>query len=73
MELKINSRKLGKTLTFSRPGQDYVYVDLNGKPGTLGNQICHGGDLMGSTIMATENNFETVCRRWYRAYLRNQI
>ena len=71
MKLKINSRKLGKTLTFSRPGQSYVYVDLNGQPGSLGNQICHGGALSGSTIIAGDIEFETVCRRWYTTYLRN--
>jgi len=71
MELQINSKKLGKTLTFSRPGPNYVYVDLNGEPGTLGNQICYGGYLMGDTIMASDSDFEKECRSWYRAYLRN--
>jgi len=73
MKLTIKSRKLGKTLTFSRPGTSYVFVDLNGKPGTLGDQMCQGGMLMGSTLSASDNTFEDVCRSWYRSYLRQEI
>ena len=75
MEFKINSRKLGRTVTFSRPGKSYIFVDLNGQPGTLGCQICRGGSLMGSTISYNgddQDEFEKVCRRWWRAYLRDE-
>lgn len=71
MILTINSKKLGK-LTFSRPGSYYVFVDLNGRSGTLGCQICDGRNLSGSTISHTGEDqlkFEKICRRWYRAYV----
>ena len=70
----INSRKLERTLTFSRPGKYYIFVDLNRQPGTLGNQICHGGGLLGNTISYSgedQDVFERICRRWYRAYIRD--
>lgn len=73
MELKIKSRKLGRTITFSRPGSSYIYADLNDKPGTLGRQICSGGGTMGSTLSYSGDDhaqFEAICRRWYRAHVR---
>jgi len=69
----INSKTLGKSLTFSRPGSWYVYVDLNGHSGTLGQQICTGGDFGGGTITAahcSQDQFNRLCRNWYRAYLK---
>ena len=73
MTLTIHSKKLNKDLTFSLVGQ-YVYVDLNGKAGYMGNQICKGGyrDL-GDTITANENNFKKVCRNWIRAYYKTHL
>lgn len=74
MELTINSKTLGRVVTFSRPHRYYVFVDLNGQHGHMGNQICHGGHLCGSTIMYggdDEAAFALICRRWYRAYLRD--
>jgi hypothetical protein len=70
--MTIKSRKLGIAITFSQPGGGYVYADLNGQPGTLGVQICHGGRTTGSTISCSDSAFERVCRKWYRAYLRNE-
>lgn len=76
MQFTIKSRKLNTEITFSRPGRGYIYADLNGKQGTLGNQICDRGYLMGSTMSYhgdDQSEFESVCRSWYRAYLkRNQ-
>ena len=75
MELTIKSRKLGQEITFSRAGNYYIYVDLNGKPGTLGRQICEGGSLMGDTIGCRGENeakFEMICRRWYKSFIRNE-
>ena len=72
MQLQIDSRRLGKIVTFSRPvGTNYVFIDLNGGEGTLGQQICRGGRLnMGSTItVSNDANFEYVCRTWWRAHL----
>ena len=74
MELKIKSRIIGSTITFTRPGSDYIYADINGKPGTLGCQICSGGGTSGSTLSYSGNDqtqFETICRRWYRAHVRH--
>lgn len=73
MEMTIKSRKLAQSITFSRPGSSYIYADLNGQPGTLGRQICDGGGTMGSTLSydgASQAEFERICRRWYRAYMR---
>lgn len=71
MGLTINSKKIGKQINFSRPGNHYIYVDLNGKPGTLGNQICRNGSLTGDTIGYSGDSdevFERICRRWYRKF-----
>lgn len=76
----INSTKLGRPVTFSclRAG-GYIYVDLNGREGTLGNQICAGGRLSGETLrheyhgtcgMENMAAFRATCRRWWRSYLR---
>ena len=73
MKLSLYSRKLNKTITFSRPGGGYVYADLNGQHGSLGSQICHGGRTTGITIdCSTDEAFERVCRNWFRSYLRNE-
>lgn len=75
MEITIKSRKLGRVITFSRPGASYIYVDLNGQQGTLGTQICDGGRLSGSTIGYSgkdQEEFAKICRKWYRAYIRNE-
>lgn len=71
MEMQINSRKLGRSITFSRPGSSYIFADLNGQPGTLGNQICRNG----STLYYDGDDqaqFDAICRRWYKAYVRNE-
>ena len=75
MEMQINSRKLGRTITFSRPGASYIFADLNGKSGTLGCQICSGGGTMGSTLSYDGDDqaqFAAICRRWYRAHVRGE-
>jgi len=75
MEYTINSRKYKSEITFSRPGSSYVFVDLGGREGSLGHQICEGGLLMGETITAENVNqeeFETICKRWWAAFLRNE-
>jgi len=71
MEYTINSRKLGKPVTFYSSGNGgYIYVNLNGKEGTLGHQICSGGCLYGDTLTAYDNDFVRICRLWWRNYLR---
>jgi len=76
MQVTIKSRKLNTELTFSRPSKSYIFVNINGKEGTLGKQICHGGSLSGSTISYFGDNdteFEAIVRKWYRSYLRNNL
>lgn len=73
MEYQIKSRKLKTTVTFSRPGYNYIYIDLNGYSGTLGYQICKGGSLYGDTVEYhgnDEKQFERICKRWWKQYLR---
>ena len=72
MKLTINSKKLGRKLTFSTPVSVYIYVDLNGCAGMEGDQICSGGAIMGNTLSCdgTYKDFERICRSWFRAYLR---
>ncbi len=72
MNLIINSRKFNKEITFSRAGTHYIYVDINGQPGTLGNQICRSGGLGGDTVGysgESQKVFESICRKWWKAYL----
>ena len=76
MELTVKSRKLNADITFSRPDGYYIFASLNGQPGTLGKQICKGGRTMGSTIGYSgedQKEFEMICRRWYKAYIRDNI
>lgn len=72
MQMTINSRKLNRKITFSIPGSSYIYADLNGKEGTLGNQICRGGSTFGNTLSyhgSDQNEFEKICRRWFKSYI----
>jgi hypothetical protein len=72
MKYKIKSRKMDCTVTFSRPGTGYVYIDFGGRPGTLGLQICYGGHLLGNTITYRgddEAGFEKLCRNWWKQYI----
>ena len=73
MEYTIHSRRLKRDVTFSRPGKYYLYVDLGGHPGTLGQQMCEYGKLRGNTLYYEHDNiqaFTNICRRWWNAYLR---
>jgi len=74
MHMQIKSRILGRTLTFTRPGRSYLYVDLNGSEGSLGKQLCRDGRTTGSTITLRgehQPDFNRLCRRWYTQYIRN--
>ncbi len=74
MELTIYCPELHRDLTFSRPGMDYIYLDINNKPGTLGRQICEGGKFLGSTLGYQGDNqehFNETCTDWYRDFLIN--
>lgn len=73
MKYTINSKILGKKLTFSRPGSNYIFVDYNGKSGTLGCQPCYGGRFSGYTLAYSGDDideFKNICRNWYRSHIR---
>jgi hypothetical protein len=75
MRTTINTREFGELTFFTGNGTNYVFVDINGQPGTLGKQICDGGGLMGSTISCRStrpSDFEKLCKKWWRNYLRDQ-
>lgn len=64
------TREFGE-ITFSAPAASdtdtgYVFVDTNGQPGTLGKQICDGGDFRGSTIRATHETLKSAAQKWLR-------
>lgn len=70
MKLVINSRKLNRKIIFTC--HDYIYVNLNDQPGTLGNQICKNGALAGATLYYSGDNydrFKRICKNWYRQFL----
>ena len=64
MKTTINSRNHGEIEFFCPGNGKYVWVNLNGKTGTLGNQICDGGHLRGNTISyyGEEPGFDAFCR-----------
>ena len=74
MNMAIRSKKLGRTVSFSRPGRGYIFVDLSedqSRPGSLGDQICYGGELVGTTEAYDGddiNRFRAICRNWIRQY-----
>jgi hypothetical protein len=71
MNLTIKSKRLRRDFDFfAPPGGGYVRLERGNRHGTLGDQICDGGHFMGNTLRASEESFERVCRRWYRAHLR---
>ena len=75
MKTTLYSCKLDLEVTFSRPGSSYIYADTNGQSGALGRQICVGGYLMGDTLSydgEDQKQFETICRNWFKKYIKNQ-
>lgn len=70
----IQSRKLGRPITFTRPeGSVYVWVDVDRPRGTLGQQCCEHGYFSGSTLTyhgEDATQFAILCRRWWQGYLR---
>ena len=73
MEFQIKSRKLNQTLTFSIPGSGNIYVDTNGKPGTLGEQIRKDSGSCISYRGDDQLAFEAICRKWYRKALPDML
>lgn len=75
MKTTINTKSNGEVTFFSPNNGGYIWVDLNGKPGTLGNQICHGGNLMGSTMSYRGEDqaaFDKLCRNWWKSYRKGE-
>ena len=56
MKTTIFSKKLDQNLTFSRPGHAYIYVDINGQPGTS----MQGGWIARSGLPLPRMNAETA-------------
>lgn len=73
MKTTISTKSHGEITFFVPILGGYVWVDLNGKSGTLGNQICRGGNLRGSTKSFHGDDraaFDKLCRNWWKAYLK---
>ena len=76
MQFTIYSRKLKRDITFSRPSNYYIFVDLNGQSGYLGQQICKQGGFSGSCLGVsgddydsdTQSRFERICKNWWKTY-----
>lgn len=78
MTFTVQSRRLGHSITFSRPGGHYIYVDLSeeqNRPGTLGQQMCWNGELRGVTASwdGDRVTFERLCRNWLRSYYKKHV
>lgn len=75
MKTTIKTKKFGDVTFFTGNGTRYIYVDLNKKSGSLGNQICAGGHLTGSTMAYIGDDldqFGKICRNWWAKYLKNE-
>ena len=71
----INTRKHGSVTFFVRDSatagnSGYVYLESTGKTGTLGRQICAGGDFSGEALSDTVEGLEKVAKAWHRKHLR---
>jgi hypothetical protein len=72
--ITIKTRNHGDATFFVRDSatdadSGYVYLESKGKTGTLGKQICAGGDFSGSTLTATVETLGKVARAWHRQHL----
>lgn len=71
--LTIKSRKTGEIFEFwMSDSGGYIRLISEKRAGVLGCQICENGLFMGSTLEATPENFESVCRNWYRAHMKKR-
>lgn len=71
MKITIESKKLSKIITFSRPGEYYIYADTNGQPRSLGQQLCVSGGWRGSAIGykgEDEKEFSAICKKWLKKH-----
>lgn len=70
MNIIIKSRTAGTFSFWMNAAGGYIFLESDGKPGTLGQQICKGGYFSGSTLSGTPETFEKVCRSWYRSHMK---
>jgi len=68
--MEIKSKLLKQKLTFSQPGETYIFVDMNGQPGSLGRQLFKDG---GAVTYSGDSDrvFAKMCRRWYREHMKD--
>lgn len=68
MNFTIKSKLLNENFDFFAPdGGGYIRLECGANTGTLGTQLCDGGDFRGSTLCCKdEEEFKAECRRWYR-------
>lgn len=64
----IKTRTNGNMEFFVPDDGGYVRLESGANHGSLGQQICDGGRLRGSTISANAASLEDTARRWYRSY-----
>lgn len=66
----IKSRIHGDVSFFVPDSGGYVRMEGEGaNHGTLGQQICYGGEFRGCTLTATPETLEKVARTWWRQRL----
>lgn len=68
MQLIIHSKKKKRDFVFIC-GDDGGYVRLKMPDGEYA-QICEKGAHTGVTLLATPKNFERICKKWYRDFMR---
>jgi hypothetical protein len=66
MNYTIKTRKFGALTFWCQDGGGYVYVDINGQHGCLGQQICEGGGFRGNTVYSKD--LPTSAHRWWKQY-----
>lgn len=64
--ITIKTRDIGELEFWCKDGGGYVFLESDGKPGSLGKQICDGGGFMGNTLSADEKTLASVARTWNR-------
>jgi len=69
MRVTIISRKYQKEFWFIRPGSSYIFVEIDEGARM---QICHGGGETVIYVGDDQDEFNKVCRAWYRAWMRRE-
>gem|GEM_PF-4553081 len=69
MKFTINSRILGRPVTFSRPSSHYVYWDIKGWPATLCKLTNTSADEILIYSGHDQIEFERACWIWYCQFM----